>query len=371
MHSFESIESVRSRAIAWSLRAGPDIATAMADVEFVQCDPIRSPARAQDLILRHRVTDYRVGDLDLAYPLLDLDEDYLYAYGVIARRLRSLLHPRGERRRPSGLAASVLAFVREAGVVHPREVAARFGNERAQNGWGGSSAATTLALDSLQHHGFLRVARREAGVRLFAAAPPLGRRLDPARRLRELVLRTARTLAPVPEASLGTTVSPAARRLQGTGGRTAVRQLLADGHLSAADIDGVRYVWPVDMPASDSDADPAAVPEVRLLAPFDPVVWDRRRFEHLWGWAYRFEAYVPAAKRQMGYYAMPLLWRDRVIGWANCSRTAVDGLSVEFGFVDGRPRERAFRAALDDEIARLDAFLQPRVPVDLGPAAGA
>jgi hypothetical protein len=46
-------------------------------------------------------------------------------------------------------------------------------------------------------------------------------------------------------------------------------------------------------------------------------VWDRRRFEHLWGWAYRFEAYTPAPKRVRGYYALPLLWRDRVIGWGN------------------------------------------------------
>ena len=62
---------------------------------------------------------------------------------------------------------------------------------------------------------------------------------------------------------------------------------------------------------------------VRLLAPFDPVVWDRRRFELLWGWAYRFEAYTPAEKRKRGYYALPLLWRDRVIGWGNIS--AIDG----------------------------------------------
>lgn len=49
---------------------------------------------------------------------------------------------------------------------------------------------------------------------------------------------------------------------------------------------------------------------VRLLAPFDPLVWDRRRFELLWGWPYRFEAYTPPAKRKLGYYALPLLWRD-------------------------------------------------------------
>ena len=48
--------------------------------------------------------------------------------------------------------------------------------------------------------------------------------------------------------------------------------------------------------------------------PFDPVVHDRTRFELLWGWTYRFEAYTPAPKRKRGYYALPLLWRDRAIG---------------------------------------------------------
>ena len=65
----------------------------------------------------------------------------------------------------------------------------------------------------------------------------------------------------------------------------------------------------------------AVVPEkVRLLAPFDPVVHDRTRFELLWRWVYRFEAYTPVAKRKLGYYALPLLWRDRVIGWGNVAR---------------------------------------------------
>ena len=58
---------------------------------------------------------------------------------------------------------------------------------------------------------------------------------------------------------------------------------------------------------------------VRLLAPFDPIVWERRRFEHLWGWDYRFEAYTRPEQRRFGYYAMPLLWGYDVIGWANIS----------------------------------------------------
>jgi uncharacterized protein YcaQ len=96
---------------------------------------------------------------------------------------------------------------------------------------------------------------------------------------------------------------------------------------------------------------------VRLLAPFDPVVWDRRRFELFWGWPYRFEAYTPIKKRIRGYYALPLLWRDRAIGWGNVA--VRDGaLHAEFGYVGGHPpRDRAFTRALDDELDRLRAFL--------------
>ena len=96
---------------------------------------------------------------------------------------------------------------------------------------------------------------------------------------------------------------------------------------------------------------------MRLLAPFDPVVWDRRRFEVLWGWAYRFEAYTPAPKRVRGYYALPLLWRDQVIGWGNLSVVA-GALQADCGYTRGKaPRDRAFRAALKQELARMGTFL--------------
>ena len=96
---------------------------------------------------------------------------------------------------------------------------------------------------------------------------------------------------------------------------------------------------------------------MRLLAPFDPVVWDRRRFELLWGWAYRFEAYTPVAKRKLGYYALPLLWRDEVIGWGNVS--VKDGrLHSDVGYVSGRPpHDKAFKRGLDAEIERMRIFI--------------
>jgi uncharacterized protein YcaQ len=96
---------------------------------------------------------------------------------------------------------------------------------------------------------------------------------------------------------------------------------------------------------------------VRLLTPFDPIVWDRRRFELFWGWSYRFEAYTPAPKRKLGYYALPLLWQDRVIGWGNLA-VAAGTLKSEIRYVDGRaPRDAAFRAGLAAELARMRVFL--------------
>ena len=112
------------------------------------------------------------------------------------------------------------------------------------------------------------------------------------------------------------------------------------------------WFWPADeqLPRDAPDQ------PVRLLTPFDPIVWDRRRFELLWGWTYRFEAYTPIAKRKLGYYALPLLWRDKIIGWANV--TLGDGdLRSEVGFVNGRPRDRAFTRELADELDRMRVFL--------------
>ncbi|HEV2829834.1 MAG TPA: crosslink repair DNA glycosylase YcaQ family protein, partial [Pyrinomonadaceae bacterium] len=88
-----------------------------------------------------------------------------------------------------------------------------------------------------------------------------------------------------------------------------------------------------------------------------PVVHDRARFELLWGWGYRFEAYTPVARRKLGYYALPLLWRDRVIGWGNLS-VKNSQLEAEFGFVRSQPRERVFKRELEAELDRMRTFLR-------------
>jgi uncharacterized protein YcaQ len=107
---------------------------------------------------------------------------------------------------------------------------------------------------------------------------------------------------------------------------------------------------------------------VRFLAPFDPLVWDRRRFEHLWQWTYRFEAYTPLAKRRLGYYALPLLWNTdddaRVVGWVNVTRSPNRQIEVNDGYATRKPTAKAFASAFDAEVARLKAFLAKDDAVD-------
>ncbi len=347
------IQRLRAHAIGHSLFAPTGLSTAIDRLGFVQADPIRAPARAQDLILGQRVRGYRAGDLEKEFARLAVEEDTLYAYGFLARRAWRLLHPRPAPRL-SALEARVLAAVRELGVVHPKELEARFGRRRVTNAWGGLSKATTRALDHLHHRGYLRVAGRDGGIRTYQAAVEQGEGLPPRDRLAGLVLVVADVLAPVAERTLAGIAARLRRWIAGAPDHRAVLgALLAGGELESSAVDGVVYLWPASSSVAAREEPPRLV---RFLAPFDPVVWDRGRFERLFGWSYRFEAYTPAAQRVRGYYAMPLLWRDRVVGWANAA-VAEGRLAVELGFVDRRPRERDFSRALDAEVARLERMV--------------
>ncbi len=354
-----TLDALRRYAVARSLFKPTTLPRAIERLGFVQADPIRAPARAQDLTLRHRVAGYCAGDLERRYSKLPIEEDFFVNYGFLPRATHHLMQPREARavgpKKRWQQAHEVLAFVRERGVVHPRDVDAQFQHGKVTNWFGGSSNASTQLLDGMHYRGLVRIAGREGGVRLYAARDPQPAAGDPAAALDALADVIVAKYAPLPERSLSELISHLRHGApQWSDGRRAALAR-AKARLSRSDVDGVTWYWASgENPASRRHA---VADDVRLLAPFDPVVWDRRRFEHLWGWAYRFEGYTPAPKRVRGYYALPLLWRDQVIGWGNL---AVDGgrLKVDLGYVSGKaPRDGAFRAALDDELGRMQAFL--------------
>jgi uncharacterized protein YcaQ len=298
---------------------------------------------------------------------LEIEEDFFVNYGFVTRSLQKLMHPRSNSRVPADnialamptaqrkRAKLLLAFIRERCVVHPREVDEYFSHGKVRNYWGGSSNATTHLLDAMHYTGMLRVVRREKGIRLYAALEHDQGPTDLAERrnrIDALVDIVVRIYGPLVTANLSYFI----RRL-----RFAVPQWQGDlkdalqrakERLSQANVAGSDWYWL----AEENPAAARTSEMVRLLTPFDPLVSDRERFEALWGWVYRFEAYTPAAKRKLGYYAMPLLWRDRVIGWANLS-VKNGSLESDFGYVGAQPRDASFRRELEAELERMREFL--------------
>jgi uncharacterized protein len=361
-----TLDDLRRFAVSQSLFTPTSLRRAFQRLGFVQADPIRAPARAQDLTLRHRVKDYRAGDLDRQYAKIGVAEDFFLNYGFVTAPIQALMHPRTETTVPAEgprpwpaerkkQARRVLEFVQERGEVHPREVEDHFAQGTVTNYWGGASNATTHLMDAMLYRGMLRVTRREGGIRIFTAhqhGPGPADAAARAARVDTLVDAAVRIYAPLASRRLSFLVRRlrfAVPQWQGelTGALQRARQ-----RLSHARVDGIEWYWP----AEEDPKDRPCTDTVRLLAPFDPVVWDRDRFELLWGWVYRFEAYTPASRRKLGYYALPLLWRERVIGWANLS-VKNGGLETELGYVDTPPRQRAFRHALAEEIDRMRFFL--------------
>jgi uncharacterized protein len=355
-----SLRQLRRYAIARSLFKATSLPRAIARLGFVQADPMRAPARAQDLILAHRVKDYRAGELERRYPRLAIEEAFFVNYGFLPRQTVALLHPRAAPStwdaRMQARAEDVLAFVCQHGRTRPRDVQAQFDHGRIER-WGGQLNASTHLLDGLHYRGLLRVARREAGTRVYQAIehPPQDdsaeARLARAGQLLDMVVQL---YAPLPAVTFSYLCGLLRYGVPQLAAETRQVQQHAKSRYAHAQVEGLLWFWPQgEKPAV---ARQPVDDRLRFLAPFDPVVWDRRRFHSFWGWEYKLEAYVPAHRRRMGHYAIPMPWNEQILGWANLK--VVDGrLHHELGFPGPRPRGRTFQRALDEALQQMQAFL--------------
>jgi hypothetical protein len=107
------------------------------------------------------------------------------------------------------------------------------------------------ALQRLQYYGFLRVAQRRDGMRVYAPAQPHAEPLSPDERRRRAVLLLVHILAPLPERSLRPACALLARGVPDLGDPSEiVRALLASGELAAGEVEGERYLWPAELRAT-------------------------------------------------------------------------------------------------------------------------
>jgi uncharacterized protein len=345
-----TLKTICEWSVSQTLHPVAPLETVLSQLQFVQADPIRAPARAQDLILRPRVEFYKADDLEQHYANLPLEEDYFVNYGFLHSNTAQFFHPRTlqrtlqiERDAPD-LLPQVLEFVRQNGATHPKQLEAHFGKWRVGNAWGGSSNAATRALEGLHHQGKLRVAQRDKGIKIYEAATRSHKPLKAEARALGILQLILRNYAPLPLPSLLQLCA-----FSRYGAPDLYKQVRALAlQLETHTIDGTTWVLPPQTP----NAEPRD--GVTLLAPFDPIVWDRRRFALLHGWEYRFEAYTKPEKRLRGYYALPMLYGVEVIGWANISNK--NGFETDLGYFK-KPRSQHFTKALKAELERMAWFL--------------
>lgn len=123
-------------------------------------------------------------------------------------------------------------------------------------------------------------------------------------------------------------------------------------------VEGLRGRWRVDPAQLEAVVDRPFAGRAALLSPLDRLVFDRKRLAELFEFDYQLEMYKPAAKRRWGYWAMPILYGDRLVGKldATADRRAgvlrVDAIHQDVRFT------KAMTAAVDREIAQLAAWLQ-------------
>jgi len=336
---------------------------------YVQLDSIRIVERAHHHILFSRHTGYRPRHLErLQHKAPELFEHWTHDSSLIPlehyphwshrfQLARSRIALWRERFGDDRVLKTVRTHIAAHGAARARDFAHLGGRTGPWWGW----APAKAALEYLWRTGELAVLRRDGFEKLY----------DLSERAIPLALREAR---PTRLDTIAWSCGEALERLG-----AATPKMLADfwGHASIAEAatwieaekargrladvtlagaSGKRSFAAVAKP--DIEARLAALPvptsRLRALSPFDPVLRDRARLEHIFGFDYRIEIYVPSHKRKFGYYVFPLLEGSRFVGRIDMkAERAKDRLSVKGLWLEPRlALSRARRSKLEKELSR-------------------
>lgn len=304
-------------------------AEAIRHLGYIQMDPIDVCGKMHDLVLRNRVAGYRRDELLATLYTREpreFFEHYIPGRGILvalpvtdypflAARMR-------QRRREEGyggalnaaqtkIARHILKRIADEG---PLGASAFLDEQRSETGWGTSGSLAKTALDKLFFHGRLLVSRREKFRRIY----DLPERVLPAG------IGKARPAGPKPIARWLAMEKLRQRRLVKLG--PAQLALVKKEVLPVRVGGGLLHVLKED--AGLLEETRITSDETLLLAPLDPVIYDREVTRRVWGFDYTWEVYTPPLKRVRGYYALPMLAGDEIVGHVDPKADRTAGVLV-------------------------------------------
>jgi hypothetical protein len=369
-----------------ALPASPESVLAVVDrLGSLQFDPLEVAGRNHDLVLAARIAGYR----------RELTDELLYGRRLLFEAYNKSLNLLPTRELPyyriswttlgAGWATTLLAEQATLAEKLLAAIAAEgpksssdFERSEAIAWWWGPTSAVRAVLEALSVSGRLGLARRDGNRRYYDlterlfSADLLALQVPEREQMRHKLLSRFRGhgllgAAGSGELWLGIGKAPL---------RTELRAELVDrGEIVAVAVEGMRgerYVVGDELPllaqaeselaaeSAGADARPGDGPRgVSFIAPLDPLMWDRAALGPLYDFDYRWEVYTPAAKRRWGYYVLPILFGDRLVGRIEpridraAKAVRILGLGWEPGF---DPMEvpgfvEAFSAALDSYLA--------------------
>jgi len=340
-----------------------DLLSMVRQLTLLQLDPVSAIAPSADLVTWSRLgPSYSTKDLRAA-----LDAHRLIELRAMVRPAEDLALYRDEMEHWPGtgvlkdwqvhirdwVAANdhcrreILARLRDAGPLPSRVLPDLCDKPWESTGWTNNKNVTRL-LEFMVARGEVAVAGRQGRDRLWDLAErvypddpvvPAGeaKRERNRRRLRSLgIARAGGTQFSVEPADVGEAGEPAV-------------------------VEGVVGEWRLEPSLLDDRSDAFFAGRAALLSPFDRLVWDRARTADLFEYEYQLEMYKPAAKRRWGYFALPILYGDRLVGKLDAKADRAGGVLVVNAIHEDVPFTPDTAEAVNGEIADLAAWLQLEV----------
>jgi uncharacterized protein YcaQ len=361
-----------SRSLPASTKSVLEVVQRLGSIQF---DPTTVAGRNHDLMLHARIAGYEPAWCDELYERREIFEASNKALSFVPVEefpwFRHVWGRKGPDFHGAALAENaevakeVLERIRAEGPLSSRDFEAEAG--ATKNWFGMPENAVRSVLEAYTVTGVIGLARREGNRRYYdllerlVPAEILDREIPEREQAAHKLLSRYRAHGLLGHGGAGGTFA----RIAAPAVRTELRkELIARGSLVPVDVDGMRgkrLVVADELELLESPPEPS--PSVAFVAPFDSFLWDTALLDSLFGFAFVWEGFFPAEKRRWGYYVLPILFGDRLVGRIepriDRERACVDvlGLWWEEGFVPGRAQGfvDAMRGALRAYLRFADA----------------